>query len=142
MSVYRADDPDRIRAAADHTDAAADEAEACADRVAAADPGDRLQGPFAEVVRARLRDRRRDVAATAPELRSLAARLREQAVVVAARIVAIEAAAAESMAICARWPELAGRVRGLAGLDTGWLGAVGPLRAEATSLAARARLGP
>lgn len=142
MTVYRPDDPDRIRAAADHADSAAATVAAAADGVVAADPGDRLQGPFAEVVRARLRDRRSEAAATAPELRSLADRLREQAVVVAARIVAIEAAAAEAVAICVRWPELAGRIRGLAGLDTGWLDAVGPLRSDARSLAARAGASP
>ncbi|MBX7161836.1 MAG: hypothetical protein K1X95_16230 [Acidimicrobiia bacterium] len=137
MTVYRIDDPERIRAAADHTDAVAATADVSADRVSAADPGDRLEGPFVAVVRARLLERGADVAATAAELRSLAERLRQQAAILAVRIVAIEAAAAEAAAICTRWPELSGRVRGLGGLDSGWLEVVGSLRAEAGALAAR-----
>lgn len=71
-------------------------------------------------------------------MRSLAGRLRDQAGVVAARIATIEAATAEAASLCRCWPELAGWTRGLAGLDTGWLDVIGPMRAEANLLRARA----
>lgn len=55
MTVYRADDPERIRAAADRAAETAAVVEASVDAVATADPGDRMEGPFADTVRARLR---------------------------------------------------------------------------------------
>lgn len=137
MTVYRPDDPERIRAAADEADRAAAVADTSGDAISAADPGEGMQGPFADAVRARLRDRRAEALATAPRLRTLAGRLHEQAGVIAARIAAIEHATAEAMALCALWPELTGWTHGLAGLDTGWLDVVAPMRAHAAVLAAR-----
>lgn len=137
MTVYRPDDPERLRAAADRCEGVASAADTSVDCVTTSDPGDRMQGQFADAVRARLRERRAEVVAITPGLRALADRLRDQGGVVAARIAAIEAAAAEAASLCRRWPELGAWTRGLAGLDTGWLEVVGPLRAEAALLRAR-----
>lgn len=105
--------------------------------VVAADPGEGMRGPFADAVRARLRERATELDRIGPALRSLAGRLVEQAAVVAARIAAIEAASAEAAGMCALWPELAYLTRGLHGLDTGWLDALPAIRAEAALLRAR-----
>lgn len=138
MTVYRPDDPDRIRAAAEHATGVAGTADASVGEVTAADPGEDLRGPFADVVRARIRERITELERVGPGLRALAGRLEEQAAVVAARIVAIEAASAEVAGLCARWPEITYLTRGLEGLDTGWLDVLPAVRAEAALLRARA----
>lgn len=137
MVVYRPDEPARIRAAAQHAVAVASASEGAAAEVAAADPGEGMRGPFADVVRARLRERTTDLDRIGPGLRAMAGRLEDQAAVVAARIAAIEAASAEAASLCARWPELTYLTRGLDGLDTSWLDVLPVVRAEAALLRAR-----
>lgn len=141
MTVYRPDDPGRIRAAAEHAHGVAGATEAAVGEVTAADPGEDMRGPFADAVRARLRERGTELDRIGPDLRALAGRLEEQAVVVATRIAAIEAASAEAAGLCARWPELGHLTHGLEGLDTAWLDVLPAIRAEAALLRARAASG-